>query len=85
MDNGNTPVIYARALLPEEVVYLQAKRVMRQAHERVRAAPNYSQSNGDTLMLPEEATYLHAKRALCLMNEHTRDAPPPPPALAVPA
>ncbi|KAE8795924.1 hypothetical protein D1007_29115 [Hordeum vulgare] len=44
MDNGDNLVVYARAMLPEEVAYLQAKRLMHQAHECARATPDFFQN-----------------------------------------
>ncbi|KAE8796880.1 hypothetical protein D1007_28004 [Hordeum vulgare] len=44
MDNGDNLVVYARAMLPQKVAYLQAKRAMHQAHERVRATPDFFQN-----------------------------------------
>lgn len=44
MDNGDNLVVYARAMLSEEVAYLQAKRAMHQVHERARATPGFAQN-----------------------------------------
>ncbi|KAE8769118.1 hypothetical protein D1007_59351 [Hordeum vulgare] len=44
MDNGDNLIVYARAMLPEEVAYLQAKRVMHKVHERARATPGFFQN-----------------------------------------
>nr|AGW47735.1 hypothetical protein [Hordeum vulgare subsp. vulgare] len=44
MDNGDNLVVYASAILPEEVAYLHAKRAMHQAHERARVTPGFFQN-----------------------------------------
>ncbi|KAE8777016.1 hypothetical protein D1007_50266 [Hordeum vulgare] len=44
MDNGDNLVAYTRAILSEEVAYLQAKRAMHQAHERTRATSVFFQN-----------------------------------------
>ncbi|KAE8786875.1 hypothetical protein D1007_39118 [Hordeum vulgare] len=44
MDNDGNLLVYAHAMLPEEVAYLQAKRAMHQAHERARATPGFFQN-----------------------------------------
>ncbi|KAE8801528.1 hypothetical protein D1007_22851 [Hordeum vulgare] len=62
MDNDNNLVVYARTMLPEEVAYLQAKKAMRQAHERARATPGFAQS---TLIVYPRAVFGEGRLPTC--------------------